>query len=164
MAPWKKQDSPAVLQTVAMRALSSNHLQCHGWIKENEENWPEQIANEQEEKPLRLLPGRCVNWISHCWRMTLSFRKTHRRLLLVHSFPRDFWELLQRPEGGHRKCVALKKIKFPHFLSGSHTELHPDIFSPGRGVPDVDVPLWQGLQSQIHDSRAVLKEIILNVH
>lgn len=83
--------------------------------------------------------------------------------MCIH-FQEIFWEPLQQPEGSHRKCVALKKIKFSHFLSGSHTELQPDIFSPGRGMPDVDVPLWQGLQSQITDSRAVLKEIILNVH
>lgn len=77
---------------------------------------------------------------------------------------RYFGNPLQRPEHGHRKCVALKKIQFPHFLSGSHTELQPDTFSPGRGMPGVDVPLWQGVESQIPDSRAVLKEIILNVH
>lgn len=38
VTPWKKHDSPALLQTVAMRDLFSYHLQCHGWIKENEEN------------------------------------------------------------------------------------------------------------------------------
>lgn len=91
VTPWKKHDSPALLQTVAMRDLFSYHLQCHGWIKENEENWPEQIGNEQEEKPVWLLPARSVNWTSHCWRMTFSFGKTHRRLLLVHSFPRGFF-------------------------------------------------------------------------
>lgn len=94
-------------------------------------------------------------------RMTLSLRKTHRRLLLVHQFFKVFFcEPLERPEDCHRRCVSLKKIKNP--LSWACLTLNCSLvpFGPGMGLPDVDVPLWQGLLSK---HGATLEEITLNV-
>lgn len=70
--------------------------------------------------------------------MILCFRKTHRRLLLVHSLPRVSCEPLESPEDCQRSCVSLNKMQFLPLLSRSHSELHPD--SLWRGMADGYVP------------------------